>query len=86
MKIRIDKRIWPAIAAWFVLAAMLPLVAVFLLSLLVAAVVAAALLAAFLLVRPNRRPAIPRRKRPDAQEIELDQRDYRRIPTDEHGR
>lgn len=71
-----------SIALWIVILAMVPLAAVFLLSLVAAGLIAAAILTVYFLLRSGKSRTLPRRSRPHTDEIELAPRDYRRIPGD----
>ncbi len=69
---------------WMALILVVPLAAVFVLSLAAATLLGAAALAVYVLLRPRGRRPLPRRPPapPRGDEIELDKRDYRRIPSD----
>jgi len=71
-----------SIALWIALLAAIPLLALFFLSLVAAALIGTAVLAGYYLLRSGQSRPLPRRSRPRTDEIELDPRDYRRVPSD----
>jgi len=71
-----------SIAIWIALFAAVPLLALFFISLVAAALIGTAVLAGYYLLRSGPSRPLPRRSRPRTDEIELDPRDYRRIPSD----
>ncbi len=71
------------IALWLGLLLVIPLVAVFLLSLAAATTIGAGVLALYYLLRPTSKPLPRQRQRqrqPDIDAIELDPSDYHRLP------
>jgi hypothetical protein len=71
-----------SIAVWIALIALVPLAAIFVVSLVAAVLIGAAVLAVYFLLRSGKARPLPRQSRSRADEIELDPRDYRRIPSD----
>ncbi len=67
---------------WIAVIIAIPLFAVFALSLLAATAVAGLVATVYFLLRPSPPPTVARRRPESGNEIELDPRDYRRLPND----
>ncbi len=69
---------------WIAAIVAIPLIALFALSLVAAMAIAAVIGTAYMLLRPSPPRPVARRRpvSPEEVEIELDPRDYRRIPSD----
>lgn len=67
---------------WIALVVAIPLIAIFALSLLAATAIAGVAAAIYFLLRPGATTSIPRRRPASNDEIELDPRDYHRLPND----
>ncbi len=70
------------IPMWIALVIAIPLFGIFALSLLAATAIAGLVAAVYLLLRPSAAPPVARRPPARTDEIELDPRDYHRLPND----
>ncbi len=66
---------------WIAVIVAIPLIALFALSLFAAMAVASLVATVYMLFRPSSPPTVARRRPDNRNEIELDPRDYRRLPS-----
>jgi hypothetical protein len=71
-----------AVPFWIALVVAIPLIGIFALSLLAATVIVGLAASIYFLLRPTSSASIPRRRPARSDEIELDPRDYHRLPND----